>query len=429
MMKIFLPVFILIIILGSLPVEQTGLSAQTFKVNFKGQPSANVNAEVIDTIKILAIMVNFQEDRDGTTFGNGKFGSIYSVAYGSTILDPLPHDAQYFKDHLLFVHNYFQKVSNNKLYVEFSVLPDTFSVAQTMRNYSPPPGSDDFTPIGNFAVEAWTLADQLYPGFDFSAYDLFTIFHAGVGRDISLPGSIGNERDLPSVYLSEKAFKDIYGESFDGIPVSGGAFNIINSMIMPETESRELETISGTFLFEITINGLLCASVGSYLGLPDLFDTETGLSAIGRFGLMDGQGIFAYGGTYPPEPCPWSKIFLGWAEPVTVKLDNADVSLVAKLAAEIGDTVILKVLLNSSEYYLIENRNRDANEDGSAVTYIVNGNTITRTFTKDTTGYQSFDVDSLEGVITDVDEFDWAVPGNGILIWHIDENIINEKNF
>lgn len=420
MMKISLPVFILLISLGS-------LSAQSFKVNFKVQPAANVNAEVIDTLKILAIMVNFQEDRDGATFGNGKFGSIYSVDYGSTILDPLPHDAQYFKDHLLFVRNYFQKVSNNILYIEFEVLPDTFSVKQTMRNYSPLPGSDDFTPLGNFAVEAWTLADQLYPGFDFSAYDLFTIFHAGVGRDISLPGSIGNERDLPSVYLSEMAFKDIFGESFDGIPVSGGSFKITNSMIMPETESRELETISGTFLFEITINGLLCASVGSHLGLPDLFDTETGLSAIGRFGLMDGQGIFAFGGTYPPEPCPWSRIFLGWAEPATVDLDNADVSLVTKLAAEIGDTVILKVPLNSSEYYLIENRNRDANDDGSTVTYIVNGITITRTFTKDTTGYQSFDVDSLAGVIIDVDEFDWAVPGNGILIWHIDENIINEK--
>ena len=307
-MKIFLSVFILIISLGSLPVGQTGLSAQTFKVNFKGQPLANVNADVIDTLKILAIMVSFQEDRDGATFGNGKFGSIYSVDYGITILDPLPHDAQYFEDHLLFVRNYFQKVSNDNLYIEFTVLPDTFSVTQTMRNYSPPPATDDFTPIGNFAVEAWTLADSLYPGFDFSAYDLFTVFHAGVGRDISLPGSIGNERDLPSVYLSEKAFKDIY-EDFNGIPVSGGNFNITNSMIMPETESRELQTITGTFLFEITINGLLSASVGSYLGLPDLFDTETGLSAIGRFGLMDGQGIFAYGGTYPPEPCPWSKIF------------------------------------------------------------------------------------------------------------------------
>jgi len=173
---------------------------------------------------------------------------------------------------------------------------------------------------------------------------------------------------------------------------------------------------------------LLAASVGSHLGLPDLFDTETGLSAIGRFGLMDGQGIFAYSGTYPPEPTPWSKIFMGWAEPVTVELSNTDVSIVTKLAAEIGDTVILKVPLNSSEYYLIENRSRDANDDGSStVTYVVNGNTVTKTFTKDTTGYLSFDVDSLEGVVIDVDEFDWAIPGNGILIWHIDENVINEK--
>ncbi|MCK7524867.1 MAG: hypothetical protein MZV64_48305 [Ignavibacteriales bacterium] len=42
-----------------------------------------------DTVKILAVMVNFQEDRDGATFGNGKFGSIYSQNYGNDILDPL----------------------------------------------------------------------------------------------------------------------------------------------------------------------------------------------------------------------------------------------------------------------------------------------------------------------------------------------------
>jgi len=420
MVNTFLSVFIVVLSLGS-------LSAQSFSVRLNSSNSNNINADIKDTVRILAIMVNFQEDRDGTTSGNGKFGTIYSSDYGNSILDPLPHDQSYFEDHLLFVKNYFIKISKNNLHIEFTVLPDTFSVSQTMRNYSPSPGSDDFTPIGDFSIEAWTLADQLYPGFDFSAYDLFTIFHAGVGRDISLPGSIGNERDLPSVYLGEKSFKEIYGDDFEGIPVSGGSFNIANTMIMPETESRELETISGTFLFEITINGLLCASVGSHLGLPDLFDTETGLSAIGRFGLMDGQGIFAYLGTFPPEPSPWSKIYLGWAESTTVSLENADVSLVTNLAAEISDTVILKVPINSSEYFLIENRSRDANNDGSTVTYKVDGTVFTKTFTKDTTGYRSFDVDSLEGVIIDVDEFDWAVPGNGILIWHIDENIINEK--
>ena len=37
-------------------------------------------------------------------------------------------------------------------------------------------------------------------------------------------------------------------------------------------------------------------------------------------------------------------------------------------------------------------------------------------------------VDTLKGVVLDVDEFDWAVPGNGILIWHIDEKIANDEN-
>ena len=253
------------------------LSAQSFVGKLNPYPNT-VERTVLadDKLKILAIMVNFQEDADGTTSGNGKFGTIYSQNYGSDILDPLPHNKEYFDAHLLFVKNYFAKVSKGNLNIEYTVLPDTFSVSDRMRNYSPDPGSDDFTPIADFSVEAWTKADELYPGFPFSDYDVFLIFHAGVGRDISLPGSIGNERDLPSVYLSDKAFKEIYGETYEGIPVSGGSFNITNSMIIPETESREVETISGTFLFEITINGLLCASIGSHLGLPDLFDTETG---------------------------------------------------------------------------------------------------------------------------------------------------------
>ncbi|MCU0415017.1 MAG: hypothetical protein MUE91_11560, partial [Ignavibacteriaceae bacterium] len=142
---------------------------------------------------------------------------------------------------------------------------------------------------------------------------------------------------------------------------------------------------------------------------------------------MDGQSIFAYLGTYPPEPSPWEKIKLGWTEPVTMEIQNADVSLVTNLAATMSDTVILKVPLNSSEYYLIENRIRDAYDDGSTISYAVGDLVRTKTFPNDTTGYRSFDVDSLSGVIIDVDEFDWAVPGNGIIIWHIDENVINEK--
>jgi Secretion system C-terminal sorting domain len=298
-----------------------------------------------------------------------------------------------------------------------------------MRNYSPSNQSEDFTPLGEFSQEVWTKADSMYPGFNFNDYNLFLIFHAGVGRDISLPGSVGDERDLPSVYLGLNSLQKIFGSDFDGFGVSNGSFKITNSLIIPETENREVSTITGQALFQITINGLLSSSVGSYLGLPDLYDTNTGLSAIGRFGLMDGQGIFAYNGIFPPEPSPWSKIFLGWASPVTVSLgpDTLNINLVTNLASTLSDTVILKVPLSSSEYFLIENRSRDANRDGSIVTYSLNGQSFTKTFYLDTTGYYSYAVDSVNGIVTNIDEPDWAVPGSGIVIWHIDDNVINAK--
>jgi len=308
MFKNIFAVFLVLLSMGS-------LSAQTFIGNINPFPeSINKISSANDTIRILGVMVNFQEDRDGATFGNGKFGSIYTQNYGNTILDPLPHDKAYFESHLLFVKNYFREVSGERVFIEYSILPDTFSVSQTMRNYAPEPGSDDFTPTANFAKEVWSFL--MNSNVNLSGYDIFTIFHAGVGRDVSLPGSLGNERDLPSVYLGDKALREIFNNDLTGFPINrDGKYN---TMIIPETESREVQGFGGTVLFQLSINGLLVASVASHLGLPDLFNTETGLSAIGRFGLMDGQAIFAYSGTFPPEPSAWEKIYLGWKKPVTI---------------------------------------------------------------------------------------------------------------
>ncbi len=419
MNKIFILFSFISLSLGS-------ITAQTFVGNINPYPMERTTATTqVDTVKILAVLVEFQEDKDDATFGNGKFGSIYSKDYGLDILDPLPHNASYFKDHLEFAKNYFEKVSDSNLIVEYVVLENILTVSKTMRNYSPPANSNELNTLGTLADEVWTLAAQTYPATDFGSYDLFTIFHAGVGRDIRVPGSLGLERDLPSVYLSFKALKKILGDQFTGFDANGA--KVTNSLILPTTESREVGVIGGSVLLELTINGLIAASIGSHLGLPDLFDTETGLSAIGRFGLMDGQSIFAFSGVFPPEPSPWEKIFLGWKTPVTAQILNQHVSISTAVNSLPTDTTILKVPINSTEYYLVENRARDAKKDGSIVTYRIGGKTFTKTFTKDTTGYRSFETDSLAGVITDVDEFDWAVPGNGIVIWHIDENVIAQN--
>jgi M6 family metalloprotease-like protein len=428
MIKNILAIILVITCLGS-------LSAQKIirKINARPKNYTQKLLATSDTVKILAVMVEFQTSHDAAVEGNGKFGTIYSQNYGTNILDPLPHDQNYFRNHLEFVKNYFAKVSNGKVVITYNVLPVVITVPQQLENYSSTNGN--FTPLANFCQKVWAIADSAYPGFDFNDYNLFTIFHAGVGQEVSLAGGINDSQDISSVYLSYAALSGILGSTFKGFPVQNNSFYITNSMIMPETESREQTAINGSIsLAQVTINGLLASCVGNYLGLPDLYDTQTGVSAIGQYGLMDTQSIFAYAGVFPPEPMAWEKIFLGWVTPVTLTPGNYSVSLAAHLAASSTDTTILTVPINSSEYFLIENRQRNVNSSGVKITYVSNGTTYTRTFTQDETGFNSDDVDSLIGVITNVDEFDWALPGliydsanynGGLLIWHIDNNVIN----
>ncbi len=422
MRKIRIALILSLICLSGLNA-QTHLKAKLAFVNNKAETKAG-----IDSLNILAIMVQFQSDRYDATVGDGTFGSIYSdqTAARNDIVDPLPHDKNYFENHLKFVENYFVKNSDGNLAVNYFVADNIITLDSTMRIYSPEVGVNDYSGLVRMSVQAWEKFSEANPNFNFSKYNMFVIFHAGVGRDVSLPGSLGLERDLPSLYLSLETMQYYLGDDFTGITV-GNNFKITNSAILPETESREMATIVGTALYQVTINGLAVSMVGSYLGLPDLYNTETGYSAIGRFGLMDGQSIFAYSGAFPPAPSPIEKIWLGWVNPIEVSLKSGKINLSTYLTASGGDTTLLKIPINSSEYFLIENRQRDAFNNGAVVSYISNGIEKTVAYQKDTTGFNNYEIDSLSGVITNIDEPDWALPGKGIVIWHIDENVINNN--
>ncbi len=402
------------------------LTAQTFLPKITRLQKQSVTyKEGIKDIKILAVMVDFQVDDFDLTYGDGKFGTIYSKDYGNDIIDPLPHNKSYFESHLEFAVNYFNKASNGIVNIEYSVLPEVYTVSNPMREYSPT-GDESFERLGNFAKEVWSLVNNANPNFDFSQYNTFMIFHAGVGKDISTREIFGEARDLPSIYLSLNSLQKFYGQNFAGFEMND-ATNITNTIILPETESREETTIGGKALIELSINGLIVSSIASRMGLPDLFDSETGKSAIGRFGLMDGQSLFAFGGLFPPEPSAWEKIFLGWEEPLVIDADSANIVITASEVAELEDTKIVKVPINSTEYFLIENRRRDANNDGVKIKYKVAGQIRTIKFDDDLDNFNNGSVDTLSGVILNVDEFDWALPGSGILIWHIDEKIIADN--
>ncbi len=387
-----------------------------------------------DSVRVLAIMVEFEKDNDPQTTGDGSFEMTGSL----TQIDPPPHDSLYFVNKLLFSKNYFQKVSNNKLKISGAVFGQSkkIKLSKKMSEYSPPTNSNDNRKLAELAQESWQLADAIYPEIDFSNYDVFLIFHAGAGRDIDLIGSLGynpTPYDIPSLYLDSSSFAAALGV-FSGISVDNGNVLIKNTIILPETESREISTASGKQKLQLSINGILVASIGSFLGLPDLFDTKTGRSGIGQFGLMDGAGIFAFSGLFPPEPCAWEKIWLGWANPILINSSSSNLTIPAVGLTSAGDDIIYKIPISQSEYFLIENRNRDPESNGQWLR-IINGSLDTIIyFDKDKSNFNYLNVDGISGSVVDAENFDWAVigytdgtgkyDGGGILIWHIDENVI-----
>jgi len=384
-------------------------------------------------------MVQFQPDNDGKTSGTGQF--VIAPTPDST-LDAPPRDRQYFRDHLMFLENYYRKVSRGKVIVQTTLVDSVFTLPTVMATYSPPKNGSNIA-VANLARDTWGKVDSSGLVPDFSRYQCFVVFHAGVGRDIDLVGTLGYDPtplDIPSLYFGLKAFQGYYGPDFRGIPVNGGTYYIANSTIVPETETRSIPGLTGDVTLELTINGLLCASFGNFLGLPDLFDTKTGRSGIGRFGLMDGQAIFSFAGTFPPEPSAWEKYWLGWIEPIDLPPGTTALSLPA-IGFGVADPsrrdTVYRVPIGGAEYYLLENRNRDPLRNGQTVTSRYRGAIRQQVFPRDTAGFFAFDISALAGVVMDVEDFDWSLPGGvddkgvfydgGVLIWHVDEAVINEN--
>ncbi|MBU1020935.1 MAG: M6 family metalloprotease domain-containing protein [Firmicutes bacterium] len=136
-----------------------------------------------------------------------------------------------------------------------------------------------------------------------------------------------------------------------------------------------------------------------WLGLPDLYDTDDSSYGVGKWCIMAGGSgnSTTYSGDTPSHPCAWAKTYLGWVTPMKISSATDGITF-PYVEGCIGTDWGVKQLLDnpsgpefksneigaSGEYFLIENRQK--------------------------LGYDS------------------ALPGDGLLIWHIDESTSTNEN-
>ena len=162
--------------------------------------------------------------------------------------------------------------------------------------------------------------------------------------------------------------------------------------------------------------------IGFAVGLPPLWNIETGESGVGVFGLMD-QGSNNGRGLLPSPPTAWSRIFAGWEMPT-----NAGFGYAVNLQSR-SENQLVKVPINDSEYFLIENRDNTIHNgiNLDSMRYAIwekNGEKDYPPYTEilqDSAGL----VKDENGVVVTVPNYDIGLPASGLLIWHIDETVIN----
>ncbi len=373
-----------------------------------------------ETVNICALRVDFIEDQNTLTTGNGLF-MIDTLTQEPYAIDPAPHNRLYFQDQIRAVAHYFDRVSGGKQQVSGTVFPleadSAYHLPHSMGYYNPN-GTEEQNNLGlarllSDAVEAAKISGEV----DFSAYNLVVVFHAGVGKDVDV-GYDETPQDIPSLFITPDFLKDAFGDDFTGIDV--GLSETINSgIILPETENQEG--------LSLALTGMFAANIGSALGLYDLFSPSKQRTGIGRFGLMD-MGLMNMNGLIPSPPGAFSRYKLGWDEVETLEEPQTNVRVRRLGADDNGTPSLIRIPINEDEYFLVEYRGDSAVNLDSLYGRLINGRSPLPTYLELLEIYFPGQIVRGEsGVLIALPDYDWGIPGAGLLIWHVDERIIAEK--
>lgn len=333
------------------------------------KPSLQVKSQ--GTINCVVLLAEFQDKKFNVKIGQNSYDpkEYFSELIFGSLSKNMYYKFPSFKD-------YWEINSGGKLNVQGQVF-GPYVLSSTLSDYAcgVKNGGGRYCGLGSgtgaIASELIRLADgevdfSKFDGNADNAVDCFIIIHSGKGGEV---------QENP---ISSSQCCDIWSHAFstyistsDGVSIRSGVIAAGISEIFPYGNM-----------------GLIAHEFGHLLGLVDLYDAgASGLVScgVGPYSLM-GYGLYKGPkgalGTLPSNLSPWEKIYLGWAEALTVSGQFCD-----KISSSSASTYFLKVPAYSSadskEYFLLEFRKRE--------------------------------------------NFDSDFPVDGVLIWHIDEQIVRER--
>jgi len=228
----------------------------------------------------------------------------------------------------------------------------------------------------------WGLFDNDGPdgipnsGDDDGFVDVLAVFHPEIGNECGGPGPWARRAQLAVL----PPFGGAYQTRTPSNAPGGGTIRI-NDLVLQSVRSCR----PGRDVTEI---GVFVHELGHALGLPDLYDAVTtdGTNGpgIGSWGLM-GTGAWGCGAFPEPErPCgmgAWTREQLGWVDVVRIPPGEAPQMVALGAVADTRRVFRIDSGDGSREYYLLETRRRVG--------------------------------------------FDEGIPGEGLLVWHIDQDVVD----
>jgi M6 family metalloprotease-like protein len=207
--------------------------------------------------------------------------------------------------------------------------------------------------------QSYLIANDVVPlaqkDVNFSNYDYYVFIHSGPGQETS-----ADTNDVWSVTYMTNVW------------VRTNTKTLTKFNVVPEVEDH------GT-----VPNGVWCLEFGHNLGLPDLYNTGSGKTILGRWELMDkGSWNGHPDGSSPAHMIAWDKIQLGFINgPMLATAYPGVNSTFTVDPTEIASTnvhaikIMLTIAANQSQYYLVEVRTKTGFDsalpaEGVLITYV-----------------------------------------------------------